>query len=97
MKQRDNAKKALIQSGCLHDREQYCKLRNKVTTLNKNTKKEYYQQKISNAKNDSKKIWKTLNEIMGRKSNSSSNHVECDGIYITKPLEIANYFNQFHQ
>ena len=32
---------------------------------------------------------------MGRKTNSSSNYVECDGIYITRPLEIANYFNTF--
>lgn len=39
--QRDNAKMIVNQSGCLTDRELYWKLRNKVTKLNKNTKREY--------------------------------------------------------
>lgn len=93
--QRDNAKVIANLSGCLTDRELYCKLRNKVTKLNKNTKREYYQQKISNPRYDSKEIWKTLNEIMRRKSNMCSTYVDCEGVYITKPQEIGNYFNIF--
>ena len=96
MTQCDNAKKVANLSGCLKDRETYCKLRNVVTKLNKNTKREHYQQKLSDAKNNSKEIWKTLNEIMRRKSNMGNTYVDCEGVFfITKPQEIANYFNDY--
>ena len=48
MTQRDNAEKVANQSGCLNDREKYCRLMNMVTKLNKNIKKDY-QQKLSDA------------------------------------------------
>ena len=44
-------------------------------------------------KNDSKKPWSTLNEILGKKSNSAPSFIESGGSFITKPTYIANYFN----
>ena len=92
MTQRDNAKKVANQSGCLNDREKYCRLRKMVT---KNIKKDYHQQKLSDAKNNSKEIWKTLNKMMRRKSNMNNTYADCNGVFITKPQEIANYLNDF--
>ena len=46
-------------------------------------------------KNDSKKLWSTLNEILGKKANSAPSFIESDGSFITKPADIANYFNDF--
>ena len=37
----------------------------------------------------------TLNNIMGRKNNSTPSFIESEGAYITKPLDIANYFNNY--
>ena len=48
-------------SGCMTDWHTYCKLRNHVTKLNKN-KKLYYETKINDIKNDSKKLWSTFGE-----------------------------------
>jgi len=42
----------------------YCKLRNKVTKINKRKKKEYYKNRIDSVKHDGKKLWHILNEIM---------------------------------
>lgn len=92
---RDNAKKIANRLCCLSARQEYCKLRNLVTKLNKSKKKEYYKQRISEVKNDGKKLWTTMNEIMGRKSSTSSSFIQSDGVFITKPYEIANYFNNF--
>ena len=64
----------------------HCKLRNHVTKLNKK-KKLNYETNINEIKNDSKKLWSTLNEILGKKANSSP--------FITKPTDISNYFNDF--
>lgn len=63
--------------------------------LNNNKKREYYRLKINDAKNDGKKLWRTLNNIMGRNSNMHAFFIETDGTFITKPYDIANYFNNY--
>ena len=35
----------------------------------------------------------TLNEIMDRKTNSTSSFIESDGLFIIKPFDVGNYFN----
>lgn len=92
---RDNAKKTAHKSGLRSDRQIYCQLRNKVTWLNTKKKKDYYKHRINEAKNDGKKLWSTLNEIMGRKSNTPISFIQSEGKYITKPDDIANHFNDF--
>jgi hypothetical protein len=37
----------------------------------------------------------TLNYILGKKANSSPSVIESDVSFITKPTDIANYFNDF--
>lgn len=54
--QRNDAKRTADKSGLLSDRQHYCKLRNTVTKLNKNRKREYYKSKIIDFKNDGKKL-----------------------------------------
>jgi hypothetical protein len=46
-------------------------------------------------KNDSKKLWSTLNFILGKRANSAPPVIESDGSFITKPTDIANNFNYF--
>ncbi len=77
--------------GCL-----FRKLRNKVTKLNYIKKRDYSKYKIRCAAGDSKKLWKTLNEMMCRKTNNFQGCVENEGQFIIKPLDIANYFNFFY-
>ena len=45
--------------------------------------------------NDSKKLWSTLNDILGKKTNSDPSFIESDGSFITKPTDVSNYFNDF--
>lgn len=96
MTSRDTAKKIANTSGLQSDRQVYCKLRNLVTKLNRQKKKVHYIQRISDVKNDGKKLWSTLNEVMGRKSKTVISFIQSgDGAFITKPLDIANHFNIF--
>ena len=95
MKQRDQAKQLAELSGVLSDRLTYCKLRNQVTKINRSSKKEYYQNKINDSKNDSKQLWKILNQIMGRSSQQTHSFIEINGAFLTKPVDIANYFNNY--
>jgi hypothetical protein len=42
-----------------------------------------------------KKHWSTLNEIMGRKTNSTPFFIKSDGLFVTKTFDISNYFNDY--
>ena len=62
---------------------------------NKEKKEGFYQRKIYEVKADGKKLWRTLNTIMGRNSNMPASFAESNGKFITKPHDIANYFNSY--
>lgn len=94
MAQRDEAKKVAVLSGSPEDRKLYCTLRNHVTKMNRVKKKKYFQKRISDSGTDSKRMWKVLNEIMGKKSTCASS-VELNRVYLTEPTQIANYFNDY--
>lgn len=55
MMERDRAKQVANDSGLKSDWQDYCKYRNFVTSLNKRKKKLYYEDRIKNINNDSKK------------------------------------------
>ena len=95
MKQRDQAKKLSDLSGLVSDKLIYCKLRNHVTKINRVSKKEYYKNKINDSKNNGKQLWKILNQIMGRSSHHTNSFIEINGAFLTKPVDIANYFNNY--
>lgn len=61
MKQRDQAKQTVILTGNKSDNL------NSVTNMNSQEIKLYYENRINDIKNDSKKLWNTLNDILGRK------------------------------
>lgn len=92
---RDEAKKTAVLSGSHDDMENYRKLRNEVTKTNRAKKKSHYRQKISESGNDGNKLWKVFNEIMGRSRTVHTSFIEVDGVYLTKPYSISNYFNTF--
>ncbi len=73
----------------------YKKLRNSVTKMNRSKKKAYFQDKLSEHKNNGEKLWATCNTILGRCKNNFSSFVEAEGVHLTKPSEIANYFNTY--
>lgn len=95
MQIRDNAKKKSVTSGNLVDKENYKILRNNVVKMNKKKKRDYFQNEINEAKNDSKKLWSTLNKIMGRSSATVTPYVENNGLFISSPQAIANYFMNY--
>lgn len=91
---RDDLKRTAVRSGDPSDWIKYRAVRNMVTKHNRQKKKNYYQNKINGIKNDSKKLWNTFKSILGKGHNKPS-FIESDGKFITKPQEIANYFNDY--
>ena len=95
MKTRDEAKKRAVQSDLQLDWQNYRRLRNYVTAANKKKKYMFYTAKITELINDKKKLWNVMNGIMGRTPGANPAYLEVEGKFISKPLNIANYFNDY--
>ena len=95
MAERDGPKGVTNKSGYTSDWLTYSKFRNYVTKLNKQKNTLCYEAKINDIKNVGKQLWNTLNKIMRRKTNSTPSFIESDGLVITKPFDVANYFYNY--
>lgn len=93
--QQNEAKIAAKRSGLLSDRKMYCKLRNQVTELDRRKQREYYQREIKDSKNERKTLWKMMNDIMDRSSHQAMPNILHNGLFRTKTVEIAKYFNNY--
>ena len=78
--------------------DEYRLLRNKVSTMIDTAKKEAYQTKIEEGKDDSRSIWKLFKQFgMYKKGSSKVNNFEIkkDNDIISDDLDIANVFNEY--
>ena len=74
----------------------YNLFRNSVTRDIKASKRNYYASYFENCKNNMKKTWKGIREIINTKSSMSCiSHIYHNGQTITEPITIANTFNNF--
>ncbi len=71
--------------------------RNKLNTLIRKSKKEYYNKRFESVKNNLRKTWKTINSIIGRnkKSKTQTNFIDSNGCAISDPQVISEEFNNF--
>lgn len=76
----------------------YVKQRNKVSSLIKEAKTNYYELLISKQSSDPRKLWNTINSALGRKSkpNQALNKIQLsDSSFVTNSKEIAHSFNKY--
>lgn len=96
---RDKLKKRLIHNNTEELRVEYTRYRNNLNKLLKNSKNNYYKEKLKNAHGDCKKTWKIINDATNYKSkhkDSKSIHIYNEnGELNTNNIENANIFNNF--
>lgn len=63
--------------------------------LIRNTKKEYFQNKISNSENPGKAAWDVISQLSNKPKNSTNISLNIDGVTHTDPFDIASSFNKF--
>ena len=75
----------------------YNKYRNSVIKMKDRLKRDYYQKSINDNKSDSRKLWKTLqNLVPGSKSNNVTPlSLNQEGKEISDKIEMASIFNRF--
>ena len=72
MRTRDKLKKSAVKSKSALLWDSYRHVRNKVNALNMQQKKEYYNNKTSACQGNMKESWKTINELLNKRSKSSN-------------------------
>ena len=74
----------------------YISYRNKLTTLIRISKRNYYADKFTEFKYNTKQTWKVLNNILGRKNNTIiSSRFKIGSTFVSDPSIIANNFNSY--
>ena len=75
----------------------FIEYRNQYNKIKRKAKLTYYQDKLNSYRNDSKNLWKTLNEIIGknRGKSSISDTFIVNGMETTDPRAISNGFCRF--
>ena len=89
--------KKCITKGDLALSSEYKTYRNKLTKIKQLSKKLYFQKAIEESGKNSKKLWKTINNIINYKDpkNSSIDRVEDEnGNFITEAEQISNLMNK---
>ena len=93
MQERDRCYRKAVKSNSPASWSEYKTLREDVNKRVKKCKTDYYYNVIEESKNDPNALWKTLNEITSRKSNSNVSCIEVDGVPHTQPKQIAEILN----
>ncbi|CAB3999680.1 Hypothetical predicted protein [Paramuricea clavata] len=92
---RDYLKKQSIKLRSAYYDKAYKRCKNKLNNLIKETKQEYFRDKLSNAKN-SKESWRTINVLLNKKPKTSEvKELDINGQLITDNDKIADAFNQY--
>lgn len=90
------AKRVKTEPGNLELKLHYKVYRNNLNKLIKNRKCEYYKNKIIDANDNIKSIWKYINEATGRnRKNGMVINIRKNNILLTDPKEIANEMNDY--
>ena len=95
-KVRDKLKKQAIRSKSELLMQSYKHIRNKVNKLNGDLKRDYFTQKITSCEGDLKSTWKTINQVINKKSKTT--HIpslNVDGKHIANNDDIAESMNNF--
>ena len=98
IKRRDYLKKVASRTKASTDWTRFKKQRNFVISLNNRLKKGHYQHVLDENKSNSKKLWKTLNNLVpnDKKTNDSPQFITDEkGVEISDKKEIAEKFNSF--
>lgn len=98
IKHRDNLKKQLLKEYSTELESEYKTYRNKLNSLLKNTKNDYYKTQINQAGPNYKKIWNIINSIRGgdQKNNIENNDIILErNIRVSNNTAKSNEFNKF--
>jgi hypothetical protein len=91
MRTRDQVNKKAKRSGLSQDWNEYRRLRNKVTEINRKARKDYFRNKLEENRGKPKAFWDTLRLVLPSKKNCNEiERLVVDGEKLSDKRDIAN-------
>ncbi len=89
--------KQSLKTGLTTDRQKFTSLRNKVIKRLRQAKANFFIDTIEEARGNGKKIWQTINKLIGRKQNYNNKYLELkiNTELVTNPIIISTELNTF--
>ena len=97
-KRKEALYKKFLKNPTQQNEQAYKRYRNKLNHLIRIAKKRYYSEKFSQARNDTKSTWNTINDLLGRKKSCNAlprTFLNNNNDEVSDPKLIANEFNDF--
>ena len=96
MRERDHQHKKAIKHGLSTDWNEFKRLPNMVTSINRKRRKNDFATKLEENRGNPRAYWKTLRQILPSKTKiSGTERLIVDEIELNDGLEIANSFNEY--
>ena len=99
VKNKNKLYKSFLKNPIYRNRQKYIKYKNKLNHIIKIAKKIYYEEQLIRYKQNTKMMWKTLNELLNKPNKTNKlpkTFIESDSLNIIEdPVEIANKFNDY--
>ena len=91
-------KKTLMKNSTEVDITNYKIYRNMYNKTKRNMKVVYYTTRVNECKNNNKKLWKIINEILRKHKHKGSliTQISINGVKTFNPFKIANAFGKFY-
>ena len=95
IKERDNSYKIFKANTSTQNREYYKKCRNEVVKTIREEKENFYQRKIDLSKNNPKRMWETLGQLIKDKNKKTIKKININNEVFTHPTDIAENLNTY--
>lgn len=95
IKVRDNSYKKYILTRNQNDWNMYKENRNRVVSIIRKGKQDYYLKTIDRCRSEPQLMWKTLKRLLTGKNGESYNEINFNGVKIKDRQSIANHFNNY--
>ena len=78
--------------------ERYKNYQNHYNQLKSSAKFNYYKQQVDESKTNTKKLWRVINNVIGKNKNKGSiiPYITVEGVHKYDPTTIANEFGKFY-
>ena len=96
IRSRDKLKKAAVKSKSQLLMSSYRHIRNKINKQNFELKRQYFSERLAQAKGNMKESWKTINQVLNKRSKSTNiDLLKGPGREIVNRQEISNTMNEY--
>ena len=90
-------KKSIRGESTIHDKKKYSEYMLVLRKVKRYARKKYYLDRCVEFRSNTRELWKTINQVIGRNNDKSTciSELKTENLIITRQVDIANEFGRF--